>query len=378
MFEKLGIPENCIKNLNIPLNKIFSNEYIDKYQIKNCKLYASINYELLDIQKTKKSDSRYDEIHFVFIEIGNLFVHSDLHRIVREIFRTIKYQVIVIIHLENMYKIAASSIIPGKIISEDNIVKNYLFTKWLFPDEESFGERELYNNLSELFKTVKNIPELYKSIYIQLSHLIEDHNYSYKRLKQVLEDIRDIIDGTDSFESEILNSIFALKMYKHSNGNKYQTSDDDTQEIYAPECIEYTLNRNKQVIEYCKKINKNGFAIPRPKAFRDLPEEFFMDFDGPNMLDMGNPVNYNSDNLFARKKKAPKIWDDPEAEEDCDWEDEDDWYPEEKNKKFEFIKEEDLEDPDDILDYYVDQYYASKSNNNSSKETEEDDDEDDE
>ena len=34
MLEKLGIPENCIKNLNIPLNKIFSDEDIDEYQIQ--------------------------------------------------------------------------------------------------------------------------------------------------------------------------------------------------------------------------------------------------------------------------------------------------------------------------------------------------------
>lgn len=93
MLEKIILPENCIKKLNIPLNKIFSDEDIKTYKIENCLLYASINPDLMNIKKSEQKDTRYDEIHFVYLRINDLRIHSDLYRIVQKIYKMIKYQV---------------------------------------------------------------------------------------------------------------------------------------------------------------------------------------------------------------------------------------------------------------------------------------------
>lgn len=360
MLEKLGLPENCIKNLNIPLNKLFTEKEINDFQIIECKLYASINYDLLNIPKKQKSDSRFDEIHFVYLRISNLYVHSDLHRIVRKIYRTIKYQVIVIIQLNNMMKLAAGFITPGKVECDKNIIQHFLFTKWFYDDYETKEINDYFSDISKAIVNEKDIHTLYKSLYKTISRFIEESNYSENELIDLIEYIQELINANENFPTEIKSVLLKTYKYKHSDGRKYQVEKDDIKEIYPSECVWYAINTNEQVKNYCNKKNK--------KSLSDIT---FCDY---RTAQIENAENYNSDNIFLQKITPPKIWDSI-PDEDMDYvynednlyeedllntDDDSDniekWYSiidddyEDESRDYDFEDDDDLED-DDFFDY---------------------------
>ncbi len=246
MLEKLGIPENCIKNLEIPLDKIFSKEDIDEFKIQECKLYASINTDLSNIQKSDKNDSRYDEIHFVYITIADLFVPSDLYRIVRNIYKMIKYQVIVIVQLGDMWKIGGSCIAPGQIDHYENIIKHFIFTQWIYNDFETKDIKQFFDEFKKNIEQATAIDKLYSMMYTKISSVdnsIDTKNIKVSTIKYMLKKILPS-DYYKTISKDILENTFNYKIYKHSDGKQYKTDKNDVLKVYPIECYWHSLNKN--------------------------------------------------------------------------------------------------------------------------------------
>ena len=246
MLEKLGIPENCIKNLDIPLTKIFTDEEIEKYKIQECKLFASINSDLLNIQKSEKNDSRYDEIHFVYIKISALSFSSDLYRFVKNIYKMIKYQVIVIIQLNDMYKIGGSCIAPGKIDQEENIIKHFIFTEWIYEDFETKQIKQFFEEFAREIKKASTVDKLYSMMYTKISSVdnsIDTKNIKPVTITRMLKKILPL-DCTKRVTKEILENTFTYKIYVHYDDD-YKVDENNALRVYPIECFWHSLNKNE-------------------------------------------------------------------------------------------------------------------------------------
>lgn len=246
MFEQFRIPENCIKNLDIPLKKIFSDEDIKNYYIQECHLYASINPDLMNIKKSEQNDSRYDEIHFVYLRINDLRIHSDLYRIVQNIYKMIKYQVIVIFQLNDMYKIGGSFITPGQIDHEENIIKHFIFSQWIYENFENKETLQFYEEANEKILNAESADKLYSALYTKISSLdnsIDTKNIKVSTIRKILKKILPL-DCCNKVTREILENTFNYKIYKHSDGKHFTVNEDDVLKVYPIECFWHSLITN--------------------------------------------------------------------------------------------------------------------------------------
>lgn len=247
MFDKFALPENCIKKLDIPLTKIFSKEDIENYNIQECLLYASINPDLMNIKKSEQNDSRYDEIHFVYLKINGLKIHSDLYRIVQNIYKMIKYQVIVIFQLNDMYKIGGSFITPGKIDHEENIIKHFIFSQWIYENFEPQDTLQFYKEVNEKITNAESADKLYSAIYTKISSLdnsIDTKNIKVSTIKKMLKKILPL-DCCNKVTKDILENTFNYKIYKHSDGKQFSVNENDVLKVYPIECFWHSLITNE-------------------------------------------------------------------------------------------------------------------------------------
>lgn len=247
MLEKIILPENCIKKLNIPLNKIFSDEDIKTYKIENCLLYASINPDLMNIKKSEQKDTRYDEIHFVYLRINDLRIHSDLYRIVQKIYKMIKYQVIVFFQLNDMYKIGGSFIAPGQIDHEENIIKHFIFSQWIYENFENKETVQFYKEVTEKIAQAEYADKLYSALYTKISSLdnsIDTKNIKVSTIKKMLKKILPL-DCCNKVTKDILANTFNYKIYKHSDGKQFTINENDVLKVYPIECFWHSLLTNE-------------------------------------------------------------------------------------------------------------------------------------
>lgn len=323
MLEKLELPRNCIKNINIPLNKVFSQNTIKEFQIQECILFASINSDLIPMEKSNKTDSRYNEIHFVYIKINSLSIYSDLYRIVKDIYKSIKYQVVVIIQLHEMYKIGASCIIPGKKDFENNIIKNYVFTQWIYENFETKEIKNFFSEFTQLNNRKLDANSLYNSYYTLFSRLdsslmkddIRLRSSPFLRSESVIRIISGLLFDNPKFEdikNTILNTTFHCEVFKHSNEKKFVTDENDTIMTYPIECIWYSIKHNE--------ITNTALEKYRITDFEELYRKFLtknVDSDDDD-FDFGFDIIENEDD-------DDWDYDSIEDDDDCDdyeWRDE--------------------------------------------------------
>ena len=259
-----------------------------------------------------------------------------------------------------MYKFAAGYITPGKTDSEINLITHFLFTKWLFADEENEEVKRVFSDIAKALKEEKNIQILYKTIYKTISRIIEEGSYSKSYFNEIIEYITKLIGANECFENEIKSSVLSLKYYRHSDGKKYQIDKDDVGELYPAECVWHVINNNEQVKAYCKKNNMRTITDLKPASYGNSPIEY--------------PENYNSDNIFIQRIEPIKVWDDIPNEDSDYIFNQDHLYQED------FLNTD--EDSDDIEKWYsiideedLEEY---KSDDNDDDDDDDDDDEDDE
>lgn len=309
MLEKIKFPESCKKNAELPLKKIFTQELVENCDIQECKLYASINYDLLNIQQVEKTDPRYNEIHFIYVKVSRIKYTEDLYNIVKAIYKKIKYQTVVIIRLNNMIKLCTGFIVPGKRDEEENIVKNYISSQWMFDDFETKEISNFFNEFNNYLENITDIKKFYMDIFRMISSL--DCTPPSKMTSYITEKtVERIIKKFLSYKEEYVNKIMQVindKTFNCIYRQEIVFKRIVEKVVYPMECLFYTFN----------KIDKLKDVLIKYRI--TTPEELYLTYidysDGEErqeFLDFEKDYeDANSDNRnIIQKKKELKIWDD--------------------------------------------------------------------
>ena len=123
MISKLKIPKLYVKNLDLPIDSMFSISEIKKYKIKECTLYASISSDLFQDNKSHE----YSEINFVILRISDMLSNLDLYHIFDKVCKIIKYKIVLVIETKENLKIGFSY---DKLNPIRNTVKQFLLAQF--------------------------------------------------------------------------------------------------------------------------------------------------------------------------------------------------------------------------------------------------------
>lgn len=321
MLEKIKIPENCIKNADLPLTKVFSPELIENCDMQECKLYASINYDLLKIQQVEKTDPRYNEIHFIYVKVSKIKYTEDIYMIVKSIYKKIKYQTVVIIRLNNMTKLCAGFIVPGKRDSDENIVGNSVSTQWMFDDFETKEIKNFFNELNTYLENITDVKKLYVNICRMISSLdctptLYGNQKSNDRFIKIrtscIEEatIKKILKKFLSCNEEYVNQIMSVIhdktfncIYKHQNVFKRVVETV----VYPMECVFHSFNKIEELKHVLSK-----YRITTPEELYLRYMENSEGKESQDFLDFEKDYEdaYSDNRNIIQEKKEEKIWDD--------------------------------------------------------------------
>lgn len=254
MLDKFGFPEKYIINSEVSLTDFFSQNEIESYGAKSCNLFATINSDSFDKQKAET----HDEIQFYLIKISTLLAHSDLYKIVQNITKKSKYKVIILIQIEDMYKIGCTY--TGASQSEDGNNKHFIFSQWIYEDYETKEMIQFYEDFKKIVVDAVSIKELFSLLFTKISSLsisMESENIKPAKIKRMLKKILPS-DCVKNVTNEILNNTFSYKIYKHSDGKKYQVNENDAVKVYPIECFWHSLKKipiTNQILEKRRVYN---------------------------------------------------------------------------------------------------------------------------
>ena len=176
----------------------------------------------------------------------------------------IKYQVIVIFQLHDMYKIGGSFITPGKIDHEDNIIKHFIFSQWIYINFDTKETLQFYKEINEKILNIETADKLYAALYTKISALdnsIDTKNIKVSTIKRMLKKILPL-DCCNKITKEILENTFNYRIYKHSDGKHFSVDENDVLTVYPIECFWHSLITNE--------ITKNIMEKRRITYYEDL------------------------------------------------------------------------------------------------------------
>ena len=165
MLKLLSVPENCICNISIPLEKVVSGSLTE--DIQSILWYASLKPELIKVSAVKDDSKRYEEIQIIKVALNSA---DTIYDIAHRIYKSIKYPCVLIFNYNNKYMCGACQFTAGKIDYSKNILGSIRFSHWLYPESLSLGAQKMIDaiNLSLNLKS-----DLF-DIYIGITNSIEN------------------------------------------------------------------------------------------------------------------------------------------------------------------------------------------------------------
>lgn len=242
MLEKLGLPEKCLLNLDFPVDKI-----LPEYHIKESKIYAGINSQLLPSYKVTGS-KYYEAITFIHIKLSDLDNYKDLYKIAGTLIRCFQCSIIIIFELDGMYKLEVSLVEPEKINQGDYIINHMLLSQWIYKDQKTVETDKFFKEFTSLIEKNSDIYSLYKSYFKAIS-LIDGELISTSRAWELIGKVLSKNTDKVNLSYEIFEKLRVFTIPKQ-NGKAVSIG-----EFYAPECIWHSMNKIEEVKKTLEKEN---------------------------------------------------------------------------------------------------------------------------
>ena len=159
MLNLLSIPEFCICNIHIPLEKVFPES--PPKNVQSILWYASLKPDFIKALAVKNEVNRYEEIQVISVVLTDM---DSIYDITRRICKGIKYPCLLIFNYRDKYMCGVCHFNAGKISYSENILKNIRLSHWIHPDLLSVGAKKMIDTINRSLEAKSNLLEIYTDI----------------------------------------------------------------------------------------------------------------------------------------------------------------------------------------------------------------------
>ena len=156
MIQLFNIPEKCIVNKEIPLEKIFTNN--NKGNRKQLLWYATIKSEVFPVRKVNTEEKRYEEIQFLELYVDSA---ENLYGLVTPIFKKIKYHCVIVVNNGDKSIVSICNYKPGKRDYSLNTHRRIEFSHWIHEDLLSSPATQFIENINRAIDSADSLEEMY-------------------------------------------------------------------------------------------------------------------------------------------------------------------------------------------------------------------------
>lgn len=197
-------------NIDIACNKMFEENIINSFGIKELKWLMSIKPSTRDVTPYIEDRIRMEEIEVFYIRISEFPDKISLKSMLSEMCSKVSYPCVVFVGYGDKYKILAWKFADSVRLIDKNVLHSFFESAWIH--EPSYSEKadkcvETIKNL--LLNGESGINVLYDDICKAISNFYPQYIGSFKHLKTIVYDLT----GNNSF----VNSIPSTKRYEVKN-----------------------------------------------------------------------------------------------------------------------------------------------------------------
>ena len=161
MIEKFAIPEPCIINRIIPVDKIPSEKREVMETVKEINWYATISPKQTGIIAVSSGATIYEEVQFFQVELEST---QFIFEIVREICKTIPYPCVFVFKYRDRYTLSSCLFRTSQKDGGKNKVIEPTFSHWLHEDCLSPGAEKLIAQINNALSSSKDLKTLHSQI----------------------------------------------------------------------------------------------------------------------------------------------------------------------------------------------------------------------
>lgn len=267
MLSLLKIPENCICNKNISLDKVFTSKEIEQFEIESINWYASIKPCFINSQKVVDNTFRCEEIQVIVIKINKqdlLLDNSESEKVysmLKLVFRSIKYHMLLVINYADKYKLVTCRFKKGKVNSSDNILNSIIISDWIHREYQS----EITSNMLNEISAAINSQEDLLTIYNRISNCVANCAQCKIRKRRALIYIDYLHTRIrPRLGIEVLKECSVYKVHPlNYKGSRYSK---------AELCKNYNFEYNAEEVWYCFMKNEELRASLQRKNIKNFTE----------------------------------------------------------------------------------------------------------
>lgn len=261
MMDLLNIPECCICNINIPLEKIY--EGCSEKHVQSVLWYASLKPNFIKASAVINESVRYEEIQVIKIV---LTAPDSLYDVARKLYKSIKYPCLIIFNYKNKYMLGACKFDAGKINYTENILRRLSFSHWVYPDLLSSGAKRMIDTINALFESQYDL----LSLYTYIMHAIENYALAGTTRTHVDRILKDMLGSISAKKRDEIMK-YCTPYQKHfvtdlSIATKYDKNKRTSNYVYS---YDY------EDIWYCLMQYESTCKIINARRYRDIEDLLF-------------------------------------------------------------------------------------------------------
>lgn len=263
MLNQLRIPEQCVVNREINKKVFFDGDKLNLAKsVKSIIWYASLKPGFINAKPVRTSDIAYEEIQVFQIEITN---SEHLFFIANVLYRKVQYPCILIMKLGKKYCVGACPFTVGKKDSDKNILRNRVFSHWIFPDLLSTGASKFFSAINQSIETDDDLQSIYTRIYHAVQMFLL-RGTTKVHVDKLLCDLVGVNNCSDSIRKEILQYCTPYK--------KHMPTDDSVATKFdgSKRTANYFYSYDYEDIWYCLMQYAPTKKIIENRRYRDIED----------------------------------------------------------------------------------------------------------
>ncbi len=260
MLSILQIPEKCIYNKPVPLEKIFKGENDETLNaVQSIMWHATLKPALVNVSAVKTDLIRYEEIQVFTVTLND---PSMLYAIARSIYKMIKYPCLLVFCYQEKMIFSTCQFNVGKTDCENNILRGISFSHWVYPEQLSKGAQEMIEKINAALNSEK---DLY-SIYTELSHAVQFFQLSGISKAHVDRLLRDLLGRGHKSRDKIMQYCTPYK--------KYAVTDESRASRYdkLKRTSNHTYSYDREDIWYCLLKYEPAKKVIIGRRYRDIDD----------------------------------------------------------------------------------------------------------
>lgn len=208
-------------NKKIPINKMFTDEIIERYGVKSITWVMSIKPQILNVTPLLNEKYRIEEIEVFQVSITKLIDEGTYTELYKHIFAKVLYPCVLIIVYKNKYKFVACKFEAGKNDYNKNVLKSFYISSWIYDDLLTEKAAKCKDAISRMLLTREGSLQ---EIYLEICNTILQFQQRYIGSRNHIQRIVYSLAGNSGIP--IIATIPSVKRYEaKAKKNKYQKTE---------------------------------------------------------------------------------------------------------------------------------------------------------